>query len=540
MTDVSTPAPVFFERGAPLPIVTGHLWRDVADRVAPEVTEDIELFPKQQLAEDLSYLATELLFGGAAGPGKTEWGMEHVIRQMLAYPKNHGIIFRRIFPSLQQSVIPRMRDKLEGRATWNGGRHDFTFPNGSVLTLGHLMLKDSVRMYQGAQFGVIFFEEVTEFLESQYTYMLHRLRAPDLESGVVPHVISTTNPGGVGHAWVKRRFVRPLDVELPLCATCFGADPHCDVTPTHLRTKNPVPIKYQIPWEPRPTDENPEPLTRVFIPATMEDNPILMREDPGYRSRVRAISDRGLRLAMETGDWDVIDQVEGALWEQSWFDEYRLHRLPTTPSRRVVAVDPSDGTEAKDADEFGVWVGCLGMDGVAYTEFSDGWMQSPAKMARRAIQLGKDMNADAIVIEKNHGGAWLKTVFLGIDPNANVILVHASHGKITRAEPVAALFDPERSEDGSVRARVIGYHSDLEGECTTYAGDPGDESPNRMDAMVWGHSELMFGTPSGPAKANHPTGSTLPRTGSSSNGALPPHGGRGSTARTLRTPPRRA
>lgn len=500
---------MLFWSGDDSPTSTGNLWEDVANFVAPETTEGITLFPKQEVAEDLAYRVDELLFGGAAGPGKTEWGMEHCIRQMLMYPRNRGIIFRRVYPSLEESVIPRMKAKLAGRAVWNGGRRDFTFPNKSVLTLGHLQYKDSVTTYQGAEFGVIFFEEVTEFLKSQYTYMLHRLRPPDLKSGMHPHVVATTNPGGVGHAWVKKRFVAPPETDLPLCATCFGLgrDPRsCDECRGTGRDDAGEPVRVDVskPWRPRSTLDDPNPTTRAFVAATMEDNPILMERDPTYRDRVRQIEDRGLRLAMETGNWDVIDQVEGALWKQTWFDDFRVVRLPTLPIRRVLALDPSDGTEAKEGDEFGVWVGCRGADGIAYTEYSDGWMLSPGKMALQSVTLARDLECDVIVVEKNHGGAWIKLALLTADPNANVKMIHASHGKLARAEPVAALFDPKATTEGNVRAKLVGYHSELEGECTTYVGIPGDVSPNRMDAMVWGHHDLMFEDLTGPAEIHIP------------------------------------
>src|SRR5690606_34753764 len=146
----------------------------------------------------------ETLFGGAAGPGKTEWGMRHVIEQMEMYPGNRGVIFRRVFPSLVRSVIPRLKLLLFKQARWNGNDHTFTFPNGSVLEVGSLQYADSVLDYQGAEYGVIFFEEITEFLQSQWEYMLGRLRPPatmdDTTAKVMrPHAIATTNPGGRGH-----------------------------------------------------------------------------------------------------------------------------------------------------------------------------------------------------------------------------------------------------------------------------------------------------------------------------------------------------
>lgn len=447
-------------------------WADhLADLLDPPVDPDAWVpQPKQALAEELAHQVDELLYGGAAGGGKTEWGLEHVINEMERYAGNRGIIFRREFPRLERTVIPRARLKLHGRATWNGGNHSFTFPNGSVMELGHLQRSDSVLNYQGAEYGVIFFEEITEFLQSQYEFLIGRLRAP--VPGVRPHAVSTTNPGGPGHRWVKRRWIRPKPED------------------TEDGQASPLPLEV---WRPRVTPEQPEPLTRCFVPATLEDNPELTKRDPGYVQRLRSNTNRGLRKALEEGDWDAVDAVEGALWLPEWFDSGRVHKIRTPVLRRVVAVDPSDGSEAKDADEFGVAVCARGADSVGYVEFTDGWIDHPRAMASSAIQLGRDVGASAIVVEKNHGGAWLVEVFRSVDPTVNVIVVHASQGKIARAEPVAALFEP--IEGLGIRARLVGDQPELEDECTHYTGEPGQVSPNRMDAMVWGMTELMLGRP---------------------------------------------
>lgn len=430
-------------------------------------------WPKQALATGLADTTDETLFGGAAGPGKTEWGIEYAIDQMERFPFNRGGIFRRVFPSLNRTIIPRAKQKLYGRAKWNGQEHTFTFPNGSILECASLQYADTVYEHQGTEYGVLFFEEITEFLEDQYLYMLGRLRAP--HPGIRPRVIATTNPGGYGHTWVKRRFVKPRAEDLP------GGEAH--------------PGNFE-PWRPRPVDgindpENP-PGTRVFIPATHEDNPALLVNDPGYLARLRQQTDRGLRLAMEKGDWDAIDQVVGALWSGTDLDGGRVGRVPVNVMRRVVAVDPSDGTET--SDEFGVSVCCKGMNGVAYVEGSDGWRMPVRKLARAAVHLYHTVRADALVVERNHGGAWLMEVLRQVDPHVNIIEVWASHGKITRAEPVSALFtfDSESDFDWRYRARLVGWHEQLEEELTRYTGPP-MPSPNRMDAMVWALWDLMIG-----------------------------------------------
>lgn len=425
--------------------------------------------PKQELATELAQEADETLFGGAAGGGKTEWLIEYGIREMERYPGNRGVIFRRVFPSLNRSVVPRALTKLAGRARWNANDHTFTFPNRSVLELGSLQYKNSVIDHQGAEYGWIGFEEITEFLEYQYEFMLGRLRAP--ADGIRPHAAATTNPGGAGHKWVKRRWVKPLENE-------------------DYEGKRPEPFEI---WVPKPTLERPDPLRRVFVPATLEDNPHLLARDPGYVDRLRAISDRGLRKALESGDWDAIEAVEGALWQQPWLDSGRIQTIDgKVIARRVVAADPSDGDDSGDA--FGICVACRGMDGVGYVEQSHGWRATPKEMARRAINLYHEVQADALVIEKNHGGKWLLEVFRNVDPYVNIVVVNASENKKTRAEPVASLFQPDPGfKDLPVRAKMVGYHPELEEQLTRYTGEAGQDSPDEMDAMVWALTDLMIG-----------------------------------------------
>lgn len=466
-------------------------WRDrLADKLDPPATEGLWTpYPKQKLATELAAEADETLFGGAAGPGKTEWGLRHCIDEMEKYPGNRGGIFRRVNPSLTRSVIPRLKILLFKKAKWNGNEHTFTFPNGSILELGSLQYEDSVLDFQGAEYGVIFFEEITEFLQSQWEYMIGRLRPPatmDIEVAkqMHPHGIATTNPGGRGHRWVKKRWVKPDEKDIP--------------------EGNVRPGPYTV-WRPRAReDQDPTQVnSRVYIPATHADNPALLEKDPGYLARLQANSNRGLRLAMENGDWDAIDQIIGALWSAesldlgrvspTWFDN-KVHTL-----RRVVAVDPSDGIDDNDpdatkGDAFGVCVASRGLNGVGYVEYSDEWRASTRTMAEKSIDLYKKVGADALVVERNHGGKWMLEVFRSVDPYVNIIDVWASEGKRTRAEPVAALFEPNLRDPLMLfRARLVGFHEKLEEELTTTRFDTGERSPNQLDAMVWAMSELMLG-----------------------------------------------
>ena len=431
--------------------------------------------PKQALAWELAGQADDLLYGGAAGGGKTEWLIEYVARQMEDHAYNRGVIFRRVFPSLSRTIEPRAKAKLWGRAKWNGQTHTFTFPNGSVLELASLQYADSVYDHQGAEYGIVAFEEITEFLQAQVEYMIGRLRAP--AEGIRPHMVATTNPGGAGHKWVKRWWVKPSPDDIPYEQLPDGRE-------------LPIVVEPYKPWRPAATDDNPTPRMRVFVPATLADNPKLLERDPEYVNRLRANSNRALRKAYEEGDWDAIDAVEGALWTASDLDGGRV-RLAPTSQRRVVAVDPSDGDEGGDG--FGVAVCSRGRDGVGYVEASYEWRMSPRKMAEATVQLAEQVGADAIVVEKNHGGKWMLEVFRQVDPYANIQVVWASDGKRTRAEPVAALFEHDPRALLPYRARLVGFMPELESELTDTNFRDGEPSPNRLDAMVWGLTELMLG-----------------------------------------------
>lgn len=448
------------------------VWELAAQAMDPTATDPLWTpQDKQQIATDLAERADETLYGGAAGGGKTEWLIGYMGEQMERFPRNRGVIFRRVHPSLARTVLPRARVAYQGRARWDGRDSTFTWPNGSILQLSHLQYAASVYDHQGAEYGVVAFEELTEFLKDQYEFLLGRLRAP--ADGIRPHAVSTTNPGGVGHTWVKRRFIAPKAVDLP-------------------EDRDDPPAPYEV-WRPAATADVPEPGSRVFVPATIEDNPALLRRDPKYRQRLRsALSNRGLRAALEHGDWDAIDAVEGALWQQDWLDEGRLKRLrPIDVARTVVAVDPSDGME-QGSDEYGVSVASRLYDGSGVVTNSAGWFGSPRELAKRTIALYHDVRADALVIERNHGGKWLPEVFRAVDPYVNIQTVWASENKKTRADPVAALFEPDPDHRLTYRARLLGHHEELEDELTTFTGEPGEVSPNRLDAMVWAIHALLI------------------------------------------------
>lgn len=195
----------------------------------------------------------------------------------------------------------------------------------------------------------------------------------------------------------------------------------------------------------------------------------------------------GTRLGRQELDGEILDDVPGALWTRSMLDIALCDGLPEM-SRVVVAVDPSgtDGAD-DDGDSVGIIVVGRGVDGRGYVLEDLTCKLSPDGWARRACEAYHRWGADRLVAEKNFGGAMVKSVIRTADAKVAYKEVTASRGKTARAEPVSALY-----EQGRV-SHVRGL-AELEDQMTlmTMSGYAGEGSPDRVDAAVWGLTEVML------------------------------------------------
>lgn len=190
----------------------------------------------------------------------------------------------------------------------------------------------------------------------------------------------------------------------------------------------------------------------------------------------------GTRLGRQEINAELIDEVPGALWTIGLVDKYRRDDYPTLV-RIIVAIDP-EATSGEESAETGII--CAGID-----ENGEGWVLSDDSLRSRPDGWGKaavkryhELQADRIVAENNNGGEMVEHVIRTVDENVSYSSVHASRGKLTRAEPIAALY-----EQGKVHH--VGAFPELEDQMCSWV--PGDKSPDRMDALVWALSELMLG-----------------------------------------------
>jgi len=193
----------------------------------------------------------------------------------------------------------------------------------------------------------------------------------------------------------------------------------------------------------------------------------------------------GTRLGRQELLGEYLEDVEGALWKREWIEAGRVAKAPDL-QRVVVAIDPA-ATSGDEADETGIVVCGHGVDGRWYVLADRSCHLSPDGWGRRAVNAYEEFRADRIVAEVNNGGEMVHHVLQTIAPGLPFTAVHASRGKIVRAEPIAALY-----EQG--RVSHCGEFSELEDQMCSYTGEPGEQSPDRMDALVWALTELQTAT----------------------------------------------
>lgn len=211
------------------------------------------------------------------------------------------------------------------------------------------------------------------------------------------------------------------------------------------------------------------------------------------QSFIREIEDKygGTRLGRQELEGEILDDIPGALWTREAIDNHRVKDAPQDLERIIVSVDPAASSN-EGSDETGIVVVGLGRDEDGYARgyvLEDGTIKgSPEEWAGKAVSLYRKYQADRIVAEKNNGGDMVASVIRAVDRSVPITLVHASRGKYVRAEPISALY-----EQG--RVHHVGRHDKLEDQMCLFSVDnfknPNMGSPDRVDALVWGMTEIF-------------------------------------------------
>lgn len=254
---------------------------------------NIKLLPQQN--KFIYANADEVLYGGAAGGGKSYAQLIDALLYALKYHGSRQLILRRTLKDLDRSLIAEhLKMYPKNSYSYKKSEHTGYFDNGSVIEFGYCDNETDVYRYQGAQYDVVRFDELTHFTESMYTYLHSRVRGAN---NYPKSIKSATNPGGVGHEWVKKRFI---DAGAANTLHSF------------------------------------ENGTRLFIPSLAKDNVFLMEKDKAYLKRLNALSPKE-KKALLYGDWNLHDGC--------FFYEFSLQKHIVKPFeiplhwRRYVSLD---------------------------------------------------------------------------------------------------------------------------------------------------------------------------------------------------------
>lgn len=368
--------------------------------------------PPPQPRQELFFAARErfVCYGGARGGGKS-WCVQHKSVLMAArYPGIRALILRRTLVELRENHIRPMRRLLRGVAEYRATDKTFEFPNGSLIAFGYCDDESDADQYQGQEYDVIFMDEATHFTEYQYATLTAALRGAN---DFPKRMYLTCNPGGVGHAWVKRLFID------------------------------------------RDFRDGERPEDYVFIPAKVTDNLILMQKDPEYVRRLDNLP-RGLREAWRDGSWDVF---KGQFFTE-WNREAHVCAAFVPPDwwRWYVSVDYGLDMLAAlliGVDESGAaWVVGEVYEGRDLGEGHDGLIVSEAAKAVRELAEGYRVTAYLAPPDLWNARQETGKSVADIFAEHGVFLTKTSNDRVDGWLAVKEWLKVRRCEDGAERPRI--------------------------------------------------------------------------------------
>ncbi len=262
--------------------------------------------PQPKQAAFMARPEYECLYGGAAGGGKSDALLAEALRQV-HIPHYRAIIFRKTYPQLSE-LIDRSRaiySPAFPRARYNQTEHCWTFPSGAKIYFGSMQYTKDRINYQGKRYDFIAFDELTHFTWDEYSYMFSRNRPSG--PGTRVYMRASTNPGGIGHGWVKDRFITIAPPLTPVVDAYEVPDPSGKLIQLSRR--------------------------RIFVPSTVFDNQKLLDNDPSYLANL-AMLPEAERNALLYGSWDSFDGQVFREWRndpQHYDDQRWTHVIDPFP-----------------------------------------------------------------------------------------------------------------------------------------------------------------------------------------------------------------
>jgi len=418
------------------------------------------------------------LLRGGSRSGKTFIICRRIARRALIAPGSRHAIWRfhynhaknsigvDTFPKMMRLCFPAVVEQMGGVRFSHEGV--LKLPNNSEIWLGGLDDKERVEKILGQEFATNFFSEA-----SQIPYSSVEIAHSRLAQRVLIDAQGNAKSGQ----------------ELPL---------------VNLYDMNP-PSKRHWSYEAFVLKRRPgtrEPLLEPDQWVEMLMNPHDNRENlPDSYFRVLEGMSKAKRIRFLKGEW--ANDAEGMLWNDAMLDDARIGVIPEGVRlvRVVVGVDPSGSkgrsrngveTDSATSNDIGIVVMGLGSDGIGYVLEDATINASPAEWGARVVRAAEDWKAERVVAELNYGGDMVRFVLQSAKRTLPVKMVRSSRGKALRAEPVAALYEPNQR-----RIKHVGIFDELESQMTSMMPQPhgyqGEGSPDRLDAMVFAATELLLG-----------------------------------------------
>jgi hypothetical protein len=271
----------------------------------PQADNNWQPLPRQALAYDNQ--ADELLFGGAAGGGKSD------LLLGLAFNEHHrSVIFRRTYPELDDLIY--RSQEIGDPEHYKVGVREWRLPGSRIIRFRHLDKSGTERKYQGHSYDLVSFDELTNFGEVPYLFLFARARTTRADQRV--RVVATTNPGGQGNDWVMRRWAAWVDPDHPDPAEPGELRWYARVNDEDVEVDGPEPFEKN--------DQRYIPRSRTFIPARLSDNPHFGDD---YRAMLMALPEP-LRSQLLDGDWTAgmvtdVYQLIPAAWVKEAVERWR-------------------------------------------------------------------------------------------------------------------------------------------------------------------------------------------------------------------------
>ena len=403
----------------------------------------MKLTPKQhEAAKIISSGIKNILLVGGGRSGKTAIIIDAILARAWKESSRH-VILRQAFNHCKMTIwhdtLPKVAEMHKIPYSENRSDWFIQLRNGSQIWIGGLDDKDRTEKILGSEFSTIYFNEISQMNYESVNIARTRLAQ---KTKLINKALYDCNPPTKSH-WSYKLFIQ-------------GIDP---ISKEQIKKEDYV----YLFMNPK---DNLNNLPEDYI-HTLESLP--------YRQRQRFLE--GIFL----------DDIEGALWNDSMIDLHRIYDIAPTVkmTRKVIAVDPAV-SYGEDSDETGIIIAWKGDNGHYYITEDLSGKYTPGFWGNIVVSKYVKGFLNDVIAEVNQGGELVVQNIRNINPAIGIKKVHASQGKLTRAEPIAALY-----EQGLVHH--VGRFPELEEQMVSYTGK-GMQSPDRMDALVWALTDLSEST----------------------------------------------